>query len=204
MAVTNFKASTANTRLGDWDATQKRYDPYLDPDDEGEDITFFWVPPPPGLRPTVKVTWEDPQALGEALRGRGFAIPKTTTVLASIWPCRHLILDRWDLGTAIGLQGADEDGRATGDFSVAQLDNLWSRAIKERGFNWQNYQWFRQTALETAKEHGTRLIDVERTLLILGRLAKKERGWRNWSRRLEDLIQEPDTGKLEAWEPDTG
>jgi hypothetical protein len=142
--------------------------------------------------------------LGEALRGRGFALPKTTTILAAIWPDAHLILDRWDLGTAIGLQGVDATGNPTGAFSITDLDHLWHRALKERGSNWDNYDWLRETALKTAASRNVCLVNVERALLILGRLAKKERGWRAWSARLEELIQAPGAGVLPAWEPDAG
>jgi hypothetical protein len=106
----------------------------------------------------------------------GLGVPTATTVLAALWPQRHMIIDVRDTRAALGLGAGvlwDVEGLEDAEFPDTHDHDGY----------WELYQkWFRPTILETAAT--SEPLGVERALFHLDELVlpglPKDRQW-TWS-----------------------
>lgn len=103
---------------------------------------------------------EDPATWRKLSAGlTGLSVPRTTTVLAALWPDRHVIIDWRALSAAIGLAG----GRCGREGLPVEPDST-DRAE----MSWQNYGWYRGAVLDCAAQIHLPPVAVERALYKLG------------------------------------
>jgi hypothetical protein len=164
MAVGNFKRQAGLIVPGPLTAlggASHCPDQVLIPDNAGEQVTL---------------ACEDPTTWHRLTEIPGLGVPTATTLLAALWPARHVIIDVRDTRAALGLGAGtlwDADGLEDAEFPD----------IRTNGRYWELYQkWFRPTILATAGANEP--LGVERALfhldeLILPDLPEK-RQW-TWS-----------------------
>jgi hypothetical protein len=132
------------------------------------------IPGSTGERETLSC--EEPTTWHRLTDIPGLGVPTATTVLAALWPQRHVIIDVRDTRAALGL------GAGT-LWCVEGLEDAEFPDTRDRGRYWELYQrWFRPTILETAA--ASEPLGVERALFRLDELIlpglPKDRQW-TWS-----------------------
>jgi hypothetical protein len=115
------------------------------------------VPVPGGL---LSLGVEDLATWRELSEGmHGIAVSRATTVLAALWPGRHVIADWRALSAAAALAGA-RDGWDQVPVEPEGTDPLRPE--------WDTYPWYRKVVLDCAAHEGLLPIQVERALYTLG------------------------------------
>jgi hypothetical protein len=165
--------------VGNFKAQMPLFPEPLPPAPGGENLErgeTLEVPVPDGhltLQVEDPATWRQ---LSEHIRG--LAVPRTTTVLSALWPGRHLIADWRSLSAAAALVGA-RNGWAHAPVEPERTD--------QARVDWENYSWYRRTALECASQEGLHLIQVERVLYTLGD-AMPEATWTAYASQIEERL----------------
>jgi hypothetical protein len=99
----------------------------------------------------------------------GIAVATATTILSALWPGRHVIADRRDVGAAIGLA-----------YDEAFREGL----LKSAGYqgeivSWSRYRWLRPKVIAKATAIGVEPVAVERALYEID-LATRSDGGTPW------------------------
>jgi hypothetical protein len=147
MAIGNFK------RRGGFIVAQPLVEALGQPADRPSEIII------PGLRGNdAVVVCHKPSTWPRLNKIRGLGVPTATTVLASIWPNSHVIMDSRDTRAALGL-GADTLWNVNG-LERAQFPD------RSRSSQWRLYcEWFQPTTMQTAVNKAP--LAVERALFRL-------------------------------------
>jgi hypothetical protein len=127
----------------------------------------------------LEISADDPmtwRALAAGISGLG--IPRTTTVLAALWPRQHVIMDWRALSAALALAGSRLG------WEMSRVDPL-STAPAEK--TWQNYDWYRKAVIECAERLHRPPVDVERALYRLAQWTPKIT-WEAYADLLEEEI----------------
>ena len=150
MAVGNFKRSAGlivPAPLGTLKLADSRPDEITIPGRTGEQATL---------------ACEEPAKWHRLTDTPGLGVPTATTVLAALWPRRHVIIDVRDTRAALGL------GAGT-LWDVEGLDDAEFPDIDTDDRHWALYrEWFRPTILATTG--AGRPLDVEKALFHLDEL----------------------------------
>lgn len=134
---------------------------------------------------TLQLHVDDPASwkkIAEAVPGLG--VPRTSTLLAALWPEQHVIIDWKALAAACALVGSAHGWHRT---PVEDPDR--SDAVAK---SWPNYSWYRSVVCEEAGAHGVPLKSVERALyrLASGISPKSERTWAEYAQCIAQIRRE--------------
>lgn len=134
---------------------------------------------PLDARSHICLSMEDPeswQAFANAVPG--FGPPRTTTLLAALWPERHAIMDWRALSAAYARVGTTEGWDKT-----PAKDGSLSASVQT---DWPNYDWYRKVVLEEAAAHAQPPVDVERSLYALAKRVRPVPGrpWEEYAQQI--------------------
>jgi hypothetical protein len=128
----------------------------------------------------VKLSVDDPSSWQRLARQvSGLGIPRTTALLAALWPDQHVMIDWRAMYGAFALHGPAAGWPAplpAADESGPQLPS------------WERYDWFRTAVLQTAKEAQLPPARVEQALQLLAGAVDAEPtlAWQHYA----DLVAE--------------
>ena len=151
----------------------------------------------------LKLAKDDESSWKQLDEVRGFGVPTTTALLASLWPDDHLIIDQLDYSVALTLATPEvpdhRRGLVNGDLEKG------GRVRSVVPIGWDDYAWMREFVDGERKSSKPRVttLDIERALYVLGRREKKTRSgeargdlpWARFRTALHQLLQAAEQGK---------
>jgi hypothetical protein len=188
MTVANARSRSGTLRLGGGSV-------YLDPTPE-EAAASFCLPSAEADGHSLQLSSDDPlswRRLTEQVPG--LTVPTASAVLAAIWPTSHAALDNIAMGSLVGLQAIDAEGRPAAGVTLEELNNVWRDSVAGVK-SWADYDWFIGTLRATASrpdmaDRGVRIADVEQALTLIGGRAAgySAAQWGPWAARLHELVR---------------
>jgi hypothetical protein len=123
----------------------------------------------------------------------GISVATASTLLSALWPGKHIVIDRWDIDAARGLNYRDAVAN-----KLVKAGGLRGDAV-----SWTAYDWLLKRVLAKAVETQRTPVDIERALFILARRAQAAQiaayMKRNNVRRMRDVPK-----KAFAWDGPDG
>ena len=87
----------------------------------------------------------------------GIAVATASTLLSALWPGKHVVIDKWDIDAARGL-----------DYTDAVANKLVKAGgLKGDAVSWTAYEWLLKRVLAKAEATQRPPVEVERALFIL-------------------------------------
>jgi hypothetical protein len=87
----------------------------------------------------------------------GIGVATASTLLSALWPGKHIVIDRWDIDAARGL-----------DYRDAVANKLVEGGgLKDHAVSWTAYEWLLKRVLAKAEATRRPPVEVERALFIL-------------------------------------
>jgi hypothetical protein len=111
---------------------------------------------------------------------RGFLVPRTSTLLAALWPAHHAVVDWRSLASAFAL-ACDAEAWRTPMPDGSSADPMGSPS-------WERYAWYRGRVLADAAELGLGPVKIERALFLLAKDVQSgpNRTWDEYARAVNE------------------
>ena len=122
---------------------------------------------------------DDPASWEHLTSIDGVGVATATTILSALWPGFHVIVDRRDIGAAIGLYE-----------EAAHEGLLRSAGYKGEVVSWKRYRWFRRKVVAWAAAIAVEAVPVERALYEIDLATRTARGasWDVYRRELGRVV----------------